>query len=1040
MSTTNKGLRKCKNCPNMYKSVNYALCNPCRKKRRQENGKKYCSGCGKEFPEKTDSLKTCFKCRTRSKTNVNKKICKFIQEGKRCKNKQINGELMCKDHISGTDSITMDIVKDLSKKNEDSIDENTIKEITVIKQSEYVEKVDQLKSELKKLVEGYIKQYEKGKLYDTSLKENKLYEQENFVPLQDKSYYKDLVFSNFEKDAVEKLEPEIIFIKRKSDIKTFEDELEQEEQIDLYNYFLIYTSSIYGRNEIGRQMKMLIRDKVSGKYLGVLKIGSDFGYCSKTDEAIGWTKKNKFEDKKLNYVVNILACVGLQPVSYNMNIGKLLVSLCFTDVVQKEYKRRYGHYFACVTTFSLYGKGIQYDRLPWIKYKGVTKGFGFQLPITFYNKGVEYLKLLGVDTSKYNKGFSGRVRKLRAILVALGYGNQLIEHGMCRGVYVGYTCSEGQEFLCREVDKFMPMTYKVKNIVTWWKDRWARNRYERLFASKQLKKNVWFNDLIEKRRNCDYVKKHNEKCKEAMGEDVYKDIKKKYMAEYRSNKLDNEYKEIDYVKSDYKLNYKYLGGLIDGDGTICIGKAKDGYCLQVLFAQTNIEIMYVLQSMYGGRVYKRMKKKNESDKREYKFRVCGNEARKILTDLENGSILKLKQVKLAIEYLELINKPDIVVDKESYYKKIQELNLSKNKENIHLPYDSFTDEYMTGLFDSEGCICVTGTSYGTVSVGIAQKSNVLILNKFKERYGYGRIYENKSKNIKPTQWIVSDRESINKLLKILIHYSFIKSKQVESALNISENVLTYKKGSRVSDDDILLRKSLKDIIQRDKHDSIEIDVDIIADNNSKHTIKVKKSKIIKKSVVNTVTSMMKKDEHGGYNKGSKMSIEHRANISKAQKSNGKLSDNDIEYILSNQNSMMKQDLAKKFGVSRQYISRIIKESKLSDSERLMKNDMRKKMLKEKKDTLSDEEYKTFFKQLSGIERRSIDFDTIIEILKLKGTIGVMKLTRAKKFLKKDGKPISRDMISNIWTYRTKLYEHEFDGKDITYEEYLDMVK
>lgn len=1036
-SKTKKGLRQCKDCPNWYKSVKYARCNPCRKKAKQDPMKMYCSGCGKEHPEKSGTNKTCNKCKERSIRNKSVKICGYVQEGKRCKNKPVNGGKMCSDHVSESNSITMKIIKDISNEDSDMKSEE-IKEMIMVKHDEVVSEIDLLKSELTEMVELYMKKYKQGKLYNQALKENKLFEQENYIPLYGKSYYKSLIFDDFKKDAVEKLEPEIIFIKRRKDIKNIKDEDDYEEYLDLYNFFLIYTSSIYGRDERGRQMKMLIRDKITGKYLGVLKIGSDVGYCSKIDEAIGWNGDLKFGEKKLNYVVNILACVGMQPVAYNMNIGKLLVSLCFTDQVQKEFKRRYGHYFACVTTFSLYGKGIQYDRLPWIKYKGLTKGYGFQLPITFYQKGLEYLKLLNIDVTRLNKGFSSKIRKLRAVLLALGYNDELINHGMCRGVYVGYTCKEGQQFLCGEVDKFTPMANSVKQIVDWWKERWALNRYKRLYESKQIKIDVLFNDLIEKKKNCDYVKKHNEKCKEIMGENMFKELKRKYMKEYRSKDDLNDYEEISSVKTNIKFDYKYLGGLVDGDGSVCILKCKDGYVLAVMFSQTNINIMYVLQNMYGGYIYKRKNKKNDTDKRQYSYRICGLEARKILLDLEKGCILKLKQVKLAIEYLELINNPGLE-EKKKYYKMISDLNKSDNKMNPSLPYDSITNEFMSGLFDSEGCICVSGNNYGSISIGIAQKSNPLILEKFREIYKCGIISKNKKEDLFGSSWVIGKRDDVNKILKILIKYSFIKSVQVESALMISENVMTYKPRGKVSDADILYRKELKQKIQSDKHTSIEEDVSILAEKNSKTSIKVKKSKIIHKKVSQTLTHMMKKDTHGGYNKGDKLSMEHKLGISNAKKGSSKLSDEDIAYIVENKGKINQDILASKFDVCRQYISRIQKEAVMDDDERLSDKESRLEKNKRMKKELSEEDYKEYINSLNSIAKRSVDFETAIEILKLKKS-GMKQEDVAKKFVNKKGKPISRYVVGNIWGgEKTKLFEHEFEDKEVSYDDYLKML-
>ena len=38
------------------------------------------------------------------------------------------------------------------------------------------------------------------------------------------------------------------------------------------------------------------------------------------------------------------------------------------------------------------------------------------------------------------------------------------------------------------------------------------------------------------------------------------------------------------------------------------------------------------------------------------------------------------------------------------------------------------------------------------------------------------------------------------------------------------------------------------------------------------------------------------------------------------------------------------------------------------------------------------------------------------------------------------KKVSNDMIKNIWSGKTKLFDFEFQNKDISYEQYLEIIK
>jgi len=53
----------------------------------------------------------------------------------------------------------------------------------------------------------------------------------------------------------------------------------------------------------GRNIKFFAKDKVTGKYLGVISIGSDVTSIKVRDDYIKWTKDNKFVDHKLNHRV-----------------------------------------------------------------------------------------------------------------------------------------------------------------------------------------------------------------------------------------------------------------------------------------------------------------------------------------------------------------------------------------------------------------------------------------------------------------------------------------------------------------------------------------------------------------------------------------------------------------------------------------------------------------------------------------------------------------------------------------------------------------
>lgn len=76
---------------------------------------------------------------------------------------------------------------------------------------------------------------------------------------------------------------------------------------------------------------------------------------------------------------------------------------------------------------------------------------------------------------------------------------------------------------------------------------------------------------------------------------------------------------------------------------------------------------------------------------------------------------------------------------------------------------------------------------------------------------------------------------------------------------------------------------------------------------------------------------------------------------------------------------------------------------------------------------------------SGISNRSVKFDTVIEIVLLKGKDSAKNI--GKMFFTKTGKPVPSDTVNKILSGKTKLYEHEFtDDSKLNYNQYKKIVE
>ena len=62
---------------------------------------------------------------------------------------------------------------------------------------------------------------------------------------------------------------------------------------EIWNALRTFLSTMKNNSNIGRNLNFLIRDKVTGKYLGVTCMSSDFLDLTPRDEYIGWDRVSK---------------------------------------------------------------------------------------------------------------------------------------------------------------------------------------------------------------------------------------------------------------------------------------------------------------------------------------------------------------------------------------------------------------------------------------------------------------------------------------------------------------------------------------------------------------------------------------------------------------------------------------------------------------------------------------------------------------------------------------------------------------------------
>ena len=260
----------------------------------------------------------------------------------------------------------------------------------------------------------------------------------------------------------------------------------------------------------GRNVKINVKDRVSGKLLGQISLASDVTSMGVRDNFIGWSKDNKFVDGKLNHTTIASTIVCTQPLGYNFLGGKLVAMMTTVPEVRNYWKTKYGQTLIAVGTTSLYGIHSQYNGIPLFKTLGESAGkISLKPEDKFYDPWHHWLKENRAEWYKQNisderarnganMGYeangpvSGIKQKiLGQIFKECGIKANQYHHGFKRGVYLAMMYENGREFLCKQIEEdalvLKPKFEQgVEYINKWWKKH-AISRYSKLHDEGRIK-------------------------------------------------------------------------------------------------------------------------------------------------------------------------------------------------------------------------------------------------------------------------------------------------------------------------------------------------------------------------------------------------------------------------------------------------------------------------------------------------------------------------------------------------------------------------
>jgi hypothetical protein len=222
----------------------------------------------------------------------------------------------------------------------------------------------------------------------------------------------------------------------------------------------------------GRDIKILVL--YEGLIIGILGFSSPVMALGPRDTFLKLpTGKYHGRGLALREVIDMSTCVSIQPWGWQHNGGKLLALLATSNEVAKYYQEKYGDMLKWIASTSIYGESIQYDRI--YKFLGFSKGFGhIHIRQGTYEKMLEWMRLnnLKIPGNRFGQGANARMRRIAAFFKYVGKKPDL-KHNQKRGVYI-HAANEKP----------------IKEIFSWWYERWARRRLERLQTSNERFKKV----------------------------------------------------------------------------------------------------------------------------------------------------------------------------------------------------------------------------------------------------------------------------------------------------------------------------------------------------------------------------------------------------------------------------------------------------------------------------------------------------------------------------------------------------------------------
>jgi len=284
-------------------------------------------------------------------------------------------------------------------------------------------------------------------------------------------------------------------------------EIPQEKWENLLNI----TSSHINISPVGRQIRLAVLEKNTGKIVGFIRLGSPVINMKPRNEMLGqvFTQKPEWSKRFNDSAMMGFVIVPAQPFGYNYLGGKLLAAICTSHEVREILNKKYGMNLCLFETTSLYGSSktvSQYDGMkPYIRYKGLTDSDFIPM---MHGKAYDDLRAYVEDivgdivdndvSSKKLKTTMKIISLTKAALKGSTEGDTFIAtiekaKGLTeqKRYYISdYGFKNMVDYVNCKTDVLIPgenyEKHNLVNLIEWWRNK-AINRYATLHNEKRLK-------------------------------------------------------------------------------------------------------------------------------------------------------------------------------------------------------------------------------------------------------------------------------------------------------------------------------------------------------------------------------------------------------------------------------------------------------------------------------------------------------------------------------------------------------------------------